>query len=57
MAKTISKNQTRGKRVEVLECKCGGVIIMRTKFCRGKMTHFAECKECGKTARKPKELM
>ena len=58
MASNISKNQRRGQRVEVLTCKCGGKIEMKTQFVKGKMKHYAQCMgDCGKTSRKPRDLM
>lgn len=58
MAAKVSKNQTRGQRSQSLNCRCGGKIEMRTVMQSGKMRHFAQCTgSCGKTARKPRDLM
>lgn len=58
MAGNVSKNQRRGQRVEFLTCKCGGKIEMRTRMEKAKIRHFAQCTgNCGKTSRKPKDLM
>ncbi len=52
-----SKNQRRGQRVEVLTCKCGGIIKMQSVF-KGTVKHFAKCTgDCARTARKPRDLM
>lgn len=57
MAGKVSKNQRRGQRSEVLNCKCGGAIKMRSVF-NGSVKHFAQCiGDCGSTARKPRDLM
>lgn len=37
-------------------CSCKGEVCMHTIFENGKVRHYAECKDCGATSRKPKEL-
>lgn len=56
MAGKISKNARR-EGAKQLTSRWGGEIIMRSVFENGKMKHFAQCEETGKTARRPKELM
>lgn len=54
--KDLSKN---AKRIgsDILLCRCGKKIEMHTVFEAGKLRHFAKCLGCGKTARRPKDLM
>lgn len=44
-------------KTDVLTCRCGGNIKMRTIAPNGKMKHYAECSGCKSTARKPRMLM
>ena len=48
--------KVRGEK-EKLVCICGGIIHMKTVAPKGVMKHFAECKKCKRTARRPKDLM
>lgn len=57
VARKVSKNARRGVTTDVLTCKCGGVLTMRTKVEKGKIRHFCSCDSCHRTARKPKDLM
>lgn len=51
-----SKNARSGVIKQANYCKCGGEIGMKTVFINGKMKNFAECKSCGATARRPRDL-
>jgi len=52
----MAKFRAADKR-DLLICKCGGEIKMRTIAPNSKISHFAECQKCGATAKKPKFLM
>lgn len=56
MAKELSKNAHR-KGSDMNLCRCGGKIEMHSLFEGHKLRHFAKCLGCGKTARRPRDLM
>lgn len=55
MAGNVSKNARRQGEVKILH-ECGGEIKMHTLFKSGKVKHFAQCEQCGQTARRPRDL-
>ena len=52
----ISKNARRTGAAE-LTSRWGGKIVMKSLFENGRMRHYAECQQTGKTARRPRDLM
>ncbi|MFW6225955.1 MAG: hypothetical protein ACOC3V_03270 [bacterium] len=53
----VSKNARSGKSSQTFYHACGGEIKMKSIFSNGKLKNQAYCVQCGKTARRPKELM
>lgn len=52
----ISKNARR-EGAQELKSRWGGKIVMKSLFENGKLRHYAECEQTGKTARRPRDLM
>lgn len=57
MAKSISKNAKRTGKDQLLCGECEAPIQMRTRIQNGQTRHYAVCSGCGKTARRPTDLM
>ncbi|MBN2651161.1 MAG: hypothetical protein JXR63_02165 [Spirochaetales bacterium] len=51
-----SKNSRTGSTTHRFECPCGGEVKMKTVFAKGKAKNVAECTQCKRTERKPKDF-
>jgi hypothetical protein len=52
----ISKNARVGIVTEKFFCNCGGEIKMKSVFTNGKLRNMAQCSQCSRTERKPKDF-
>jgi len=52
----ISKNARIGVVTEKFFCSCGGEIKMKSVFSNGKLRNLAQCTQCNRTERKPKDF-
>jgi hypothetical protein len=52
----ISKNARIGVVTEKFFCSCGGEIKMKSVFANGKLRNVAQCSQCNRTERKPKDF-
>ena len=52
----ISKNARVGLVTDKFFCSCGGEIKMKSVFTNGKLKNLAECTQCNRTERSPKDF-
>lgn len=52
----LSKNARAGSGTEKFYCSCGGEIKMKTIFTNGKLRTVAECQECHRVERRPRDF-
>ncbi|QNL96914.1 hypothetical protein [Treponema sp. Marseille-Q4132] len=53
----VSKNSRTSVSTHKFMCPdCGGEIIMKTMFEKGKIKNIAECSKCKRTERRPKDF-
>jgi len=51
-----SKNSRTSVTTHKFICNCGGEIIMKTMFEKGKIQNIAERSQCKRTERRPKDF-
>ena len=51
-----SKNARTTYTTQKFYCLCGGEITMKTLFHNGKLKNVAECSNCNRTERRPKDF-
>ncbi|MBQ1198556.1 MAG: hypothetical protein IIX47_08160, partial [Spirochaetaceae bacterium] len=51
-----SKNARTTYTTQKFYCLCGGEITMKTLFDKGKLKNVAECSNCKRTERRPKDF-
>ena len=52
----ISKNARIGIVSQKFFCGCGGEVKMKSVFTKGKIKNLAECAQCNRTERRPKDF-
>jgi len=51
-----SKNSRTAVTTHKFACPCGGEVIMKTLFESGKLKNVAECTQCKRVERRPKDF-
>ena len=51
-----SKNSRTTVTTHKFVCPCGGEVIMKTLFESGKLKNVAECTQCKRVERRPKDF-
>ncbi len=51
-----SKNSRVGSTTHKFFCECGGEVVMKTLFENGKLKNVAECTQCKRVERRPKDF-
>ena len=51
-----SKNSRVGSATHKFFCECGGEVEMKTLFEKGRIKNVAECKQCKRVERRPKDF-
>jgi transcription elongation factor Elf1 len=54
---TVSKNSRTTVATHKFTCSsCGGDVVMKTLFEKGKLKNIAECSKCKRVERRPKDF-
>ncbi|GMO62662.1 MAG: hypothetical protein Ta2A_09440 [Treponemataceae bacterium] len=52
----VSKNSRTTITTQKFMCSCGGEVVMKTLFEKGKLKNMAECTKCKRQERRPKDF-
>lgn len=51
-----SKNSRTTVTTHKFICSCGGEVVMKTLFEKGRLRNIAECTQCKRVERRPKDF-